>query len=129
MILLIDSSTPICHIEIYKAGIKIHEDNWQADRSLAEGIYTYLEDQLRMCGKTLRDISGIGVFKGPGSFTGLRIGAVVCNTIASEMKIPIVGVTNDEWQSLALERIHSGESDEIVLPFYGRDARITTPMK
>jgi len=129
VILLINTSTPICHIEIYKDGTKIHEDDWQADRTLAEHIYTYLEEQLGKCSGTLHDISAIGVFKGPGSFTGLRIGAAVCNTTAAELNIPIVGVLGDGWQHDALERLRNGETDEIVLPFYGRDARITVPRK
>ena len=66
---------------------------------------------------------------GPGSFTGLRIGLTVLNTIASSQAIPIVGATGDDWQDVAVAGIDSGQNDEIVMPFYGSEANITAPRK
>jgi len=129
MILLINTSTPVSHIELYDNGVQLLSDDWQADRTLAENIYQYLETKLAEHGSSLKQISGIGLFKGPGSFTGLRIGAAVCNTIASELRVPIVGVMGEDWQQIALERLAAGDDETIVLPEYGRPARITTPRK
>lgn len=69
------------------------------------------------------------MFRGPGSFTGLRIGLTVANTIASAQSLPIVGATGDEWQQQSIDRLSRGESDTIVLPEYGSGARITKPRK
>jgi tRNA threonylcarbamoyladenosine biosynthesis protein TsaB len=106
-----------------------HHDEWQADRTLARDLLGYLRDQLQIAGKTFNDVTGIGVFQGPGSFTGLRIGLTVLNTMASAQHIPIVGVSGDDWQRDALARLQSGENDEIVLPIYGGEANITKPRK
>ena len=129
MILLLDTSTANCHLALYDGNTLLLEDTWHADRELAEKLLGYVQDKTAQAGKVLEDISAIGVMKGPGSFTGLRISASVCNTLAADRNIPIVGVIGDEWQSHALERLRSGEDDQIVLPDYGRPARITKPRK
>ena len=74
-------------------------------------------------------ISGIGVMKGPGSFTGLRIGLTVVNTLADSLNIPIVGAMSDNWRDLALGKLRSGENEKIVMPEYGAAANITAPRK
>lgn len=128
MILLMDTSTPICKLTLIDDDRRI-EEQWQADRTLAKDLLGYLQTQLETHGKTWQDISGIGVFKGPGSFTGLRIGLTVLNTAADALKIPIVGATGDDWQIDALARLKAGENNKIVLPEYGGDAHITKPRK
>lgn len=128
MIVLIDTSTPLCKLTLID-GDELYESEWQADRTLAKGLLSYLQEQLATRGKTLHNITAIGVMKGPGSFTGLRIGLTVMNTIADSENIPIVGVVGDTWQNEACSRIESGENDQVVLPFYGSDPHITVARK
>jgi tRNA threonylcarbamoyl adenosine modification protein YeaZ len=40
---------------------------------------------------TLQDFDAIEVHEGPGSFTGLRVGAAIANTLGTWLKIPING--------------------------------------
>ena len=47
----------------------------------------------------------------------------------AEQRIPIVGVTGDAWREECLARLQNGRNDEIVLPEYGAEARITKPRK
>ena len=128
MILLLDTSTPVCKLVLVD-GDWHYSDEWQADRQLAKGLLRYLQEQLTKHNKTFRDIAGIGVMKGPGSFTGLRIGLTVLNTIADAEQIPIVGETGDDWQSKALAKLQAGSDEKIVLPLYDREANITKPRK
>ena len=65
-------------------GDKRTDYEWAAERNLARDMLAYLRDRLAENGASFADISGIGVFRGPGSFTGLRIGLAVLNTIAHE---------------------------------------------
>jgi len=128
MILLLDTSTPVCKLTLLEDDRR-YDDEWQADRQLAKGLLLYLQQQLEKNNKTFADISGIGVMKGPGSFTGLRIGLTVLNTLADAEDIPIVGETADNWQQNATTRLLAGENEKIVLPFYGGEANITKPRK
>jgi tRNA threonylcarbamoyladenosine biosynthesis protein TsaB len=128
MILLLDTSTPLCKLTLVE-GTTRHDHEWQADRTLAQHLLGYLSDTMKQYGWSWTDIEGIGVFQGPGSFTGLRIGMSVLNTIADANAVAIVGSSADDWQSDAIKRLQSGDNDQMVLPLYGSDATITKPRK
>ncbi len=128
MILLLDTSTPVCHLTLIDGAWR-YDNEWQADRTLAKKLLGYLQQQLENNERTVGDISGIGVFRGPGSFTGLRIGLTVLNTVADAQAIPIVGASGGTWQEQTLARLEAGENDRIVLPLYGSEAHITKPRK
>ena len=129
MIVLLDTSTPMCRLTLVD-GEQQYDHEWQADRGLARSLHAYLRDCLAEHGWTFSDITGIGAMKGPGSFTGLRIGLTVLNTLADTLRVPIVGATLSEtWRQEALGRLAADENDTLVLPFYGREANITKPRK
>lgn len=102
---------------------------WQADRTLARDMLAYLRDQLAEHGWKFQDITGIGVMRGPGSYTGLRIGITVLNTLANSLEVPIVGATGDDWADVCVRRLAGDDDDKIVLPEYGGEARVTQPRK
>lgn len=106
-----------------------YDYTWEVGRSLARDMLSYLRDSLAEHDKIFADITAIGVYRGPGSFTGLRIGLTVLNTFASDRNIPIVGANNDDWQNTCKARLMNGENDKIVMPEYGSDAHITAPRK
>lgn len=128
MILLLDTSTPACKLALI-TGDDRHDQTWEAGRGLAKGLLGFLEKELRAVGASWSDLSGLGVFQGPGSFTGLRIGMTVLNTMADALAIPIVASIGEDWQGVALARLEAGENDHLALPFYGTEANITTPRK
>jgi tRNA threonylcarbamoyladenosine biosynthesis protein TsaB len=128
MIVLLDTSTSLCTLSLVDNDRRFDE-RWQADRELAKGLLGYVTQKLQEHEWTWKDITGIGIFEGPGSFTGLRIGLTVMNTVADSEGVPIVGTRGESWQSIALNRLSSGEDDHIVMPFYGSDAHITAPRK
>lgn len=128
MILLLDTSTPTCKLSLID-GERRSNTTWLADRQLAKGLLGYIKAQLQEFDKSFNDLTAIGVYQGPGSFTGLRIGLSVLNTIADANAVPIVGSTGDDWQAAALARLDRGDNDRLVLPLYGQPVRITTPRK
>lgn len=124
MIILLDTSTATCFLTMVDNEAR-QDFEWQAGRTLARGLLKFLEEKTG----DLRDISGIGVMKGPGSFTGLRIGLTVANTLADSLNIPIVGAMGEDWRETALSKLRAGESEKIVMPEYGAAAHITAPRK
>lgn len=126
--LLLDTSTPVCRVTVVQ-GQSRHDYEWQVGRELAKHLLEYLTLALKEHDSSLTELSGIGVLRGPGSFTGLRIGLSVLNTIADSQAVPIVGAEGEDWQNEALARLERGENDQVVLPIYGREANITAPRK
>ena len=124
MIILLDTSTVICHLTTVD-GESSNNFEWEAGRTLARGLLSFIQEKVG----DIKNISGIGIMRGPGSFTGLRIGMAVANTLADGLGVPIVGETGDSWRESALGRLSSGEDDQVILPFYGGDAHITKPKK
>jgi tRNA threonylcarbamoyladenosine biosynthesis protein TsaB len=129
MILLWDSSTMTAQITLVADDGSKKSYSWEAGRTLAHDMLAHLRDLLAEHSLTFADITGIGINRGPGSYTGLRIGMTVLNTLASDRQIAIVGATGDAWQDDCLRRLEAGENDQIVLPEYGGDANITKPRK
>ena len=128
MILLLDTSSPVANLALIE-GDNRYEADWEANRDLAKGLLGFIESELARHQRSFSDISAIGAFKGPGSFTGLRIGLTVLNTLADALDVPIVGELGESWQAGALHRLESGENERIVLPFYANNAHITKPRK
>lgn len=129
MNLYINTSTPLCRIRLEMGDGTTYDYEWQADRQLAKELLAYIESRLAEHDAAFSDITGIGVYEGPGSFTGLRIGLTVMNTLADSLNISIVGTTGAEWMATAHDRLEAGENDTLVLPDYGSEAHITKPRK
>lgn len=88
---------------------------WESGRNLAKEIFTFIHEKLQEQGKDWRDLTEIHYFSGPGSFTGLRIGAVVVNTLADQLNIPLFD--------------QNGVQKPLIMPEYGRPANISKPKK
>ena len=110
MKLYLDTSTPET---ILKLDDKEYRYNF--DHALAEKLLKFIQDKLSENNATWQDLTEITFMSGPGSFTGLRIGASVVNTLAHELNIPLYD--------------HKGEKVKIIIPDYGRGANISSPRK
>lgn len=128
MILAIDTSTPECRMSLIGEDKAINK-SWLAERRLALELLEQLENFLKENDLAFQDLAGLIIFRGPGSFTGLRIGVTVFNTLADSLSIPIVGEVGEDWQKVGIERIKNKQTDKIVLPEYGSPPHITKPTK
>jgi len=124
-ILCVRTDKPEAEVYLYDDQKKLNEIIWQAHRELGNTIHKQIKKLLDECKLSLQDLDGIVCFMGPGSFTGLRIGLTVVNTIADELKIPIVGETAEKWLENGINKIMMGKNNHIVMPEYGRDPHIT----
>lgn len=129
ILLAIRTDKPEAELYVYDDASELATVKWEAHRQLANTIHSKIEALLKACNKDWHDINGVIVFAGPGSFTGLRIGISVANTIAYSLSIPIIGATEDAWLKDGVTRLLAGESSVIVVPEYGAEANITLPKK
>lgn len=129
MYLALRTDSPQAELYLYDGEERIAHELWQADRRLALELLAHLEGFLSAAGKSFDDIDGLLVYRGPGSFTGLRIGITVMNTISYAQALPIVGATGDGWLAQGVARLVAGENEQVILPEYGAEARITKPKK
>jgi len=102
---------------------------WPAHRELSATIHKKLDELLKSQGKKLENLQGIVCFKGPGSFTGLRIGLTVGNALAYGLQIPVVGASGEDWRQAGIKKLQNGDNEKITLPEYGADAHITLQKK
>lgn len=129
IILTIRTDKPEAEIGLYDGEAQLAYETWQAHRALAETIHGRIRDMLQNHKFEFKDIQGIAGFKGPGSFTGLRIGLTVANALAYGLSAKLVTATGEQWREEGIRRLLHGDSDEIALPEYGADVHITLPKR
>jgi tRNA threonylcarbamoyladenosine biosynthesis protein TsaB len=127
LILTLRTDKPEAEIGLYDNQEQLAYETWQAHRELAETISKKIIDVLQAADKRLHELNGIVVYKGPGSFTGLRIGLTVANALAYSLTIPIVSQLDDDWLSAGIERLQANYDEKITTPEYGALPHITAP--
>jgi len=90
MILCLETSTRLCSVALFDSVGVIAV--WESDesKSHASQLTILAEDILRSAGIGVRDLQAVAVSKGPGSYTGLRIGVSVAKGIAYGASIPLI---------------------------------------
>jgi tRNA A37 threonylcarbamoyladenosine modification protein TsaB len=150
IILTVRTDKPEAEIGLYDNEEQLVYVTWHAHRELAETIHKKIAELLisvkisdldlsseaakisssrERCKLSLNDIDGIVCFKGPGSFTGLRIGLTVGNALAYAQNIPIVARGNSEWLEKGIKDLLAGKNDKIAIPEYGAEAKTTKQRK
>lgn len=127
LILTIRTDKPEAELGLYENDRQLEHETWLAHRELAETIHGKISELLEGQQKVLSDIQGIVAFKGPGSFTGLRIGITVANALAYGLAVPIVATEDPAWLEQGIKLIQKGQNDQIATPEYGALPHITPP--
>jgi tRNA threonylcarbamoyladenosine biosynthesis protein TsaB len=133
MILVIDTAVSQAFIGIWEEGWKVKE-TWEAGRSLSAQILEKLDEVYNKAGFRIDDTKKIIANAGPGSYTGLRIGLSVANTMAYARNIPIAGIDSPEnvedLLNKGLEKLKNDDSfNGSAIPNYGSEPNITQPKK
>ncbi len=117
-ILNIETSTKNCSVSLAKDGktIALKEVNDEG-YSHAEKLHEFIKEIISKAGLSFSNLDAIAVSKGPGSYTGLRIGVSAAKGLCFALNIPLISVNT--LQSLALAI--SIPSESFVIPLL--DAR------
>ena len=93
IILNIETATKNCSVSIAKNGelLAIKELN-NGNYSHAEVLHPYINDVLEKAAMTMQDLDAVAVSKGPGSYTGLRIGVSAAKGCCFALNIPLISI-------------------------------------
>ncbi|MGL5259774.1 MAG: tRNA (adenosine(37)-N6)-threonylcarbamoyltransferase complex dimerization subunit type 1 TsaB [Lachnospiraceae bacterium] len=91
-ILAIDSSSLVASVAIIENDICVAEYTTNFKRTHSQTLVPMLEEVKKMIELELDTIDAIALTKGPGSFTGLRIGASTAIGLSHVLKKPIIGI-------------------------------------
>lgn len=89
----IETATTNCSVALGKGGelLALKED-YSDNYSHAERLHLFIEEILKENGLSPRDLSAIAVSKGPGSYTGLRIGVSAAKGLCFSLDLPLISV-------------------------------------
>lgn len=88
LVLALDTATPVATVALVQGDEVLGERLSRAARVLADA-----DELLREAGLSPRELEGIAVGTGPGSFTGLRIGLAAVRGLAAALDLPVAGVS------------------------------------
>lgn len=88
----IETSSSVCSVSISKNEQLICYKETQTGFVHAEKLHFYIKDVLDETKINLRELSAISVSKGPGSYTGLRIGVSAAKGLSFATKIPLISI-------------------------------------
>lgn len=92
MLLAIDTATKLMGLALFDGHTLLAEQNWWTGRRQNELLAPTLQPMLTACHTPLAAITHLAVAKGPGSYTGLRIGVAFAKGLAAAHNLPLIGV-------------------------------------
>lgn len=92
LILSIESGTEICSVALSRDGEVIALRESTEGRDHARLVAPFVDEVLKSCGVEAKELDAVAVSKGPGSYTGLRIGVSVAKGLCYGLNIPLIGV-------------------------------------
>jgi len=120
MILHIETATDICSVVLAENGVVVAEKTSEPIRDHASSLAVYIDEVLKVSGVKPSDLKAIAVSKGPGSYTGLRIGVSTAKGLCYALNIPLIAISTT--QSMAqLFYLKNSEYNGYVVPLL--DAR------
>ena len=125
--LAIRTDKPEAELHLLRGLDEIAHVSWHGHRKLSGTLHAQIDSLLASASLTIRDVTKIVFYEGPGSFTGLRIGCSTANALGYSLNIPVVAAGGEDWIHTALQ-IDAAEFSPVV-PVYGADPHITSPKK
>ena len=114
--LAINTASRTTQIALLKQDKILREKEWISENNESEKLMPEIDDLLKNKKIKYDDLERIIVVKGPGSFTGLRVGVSVANAIAYVQKIPVYGIDSFKF----LRAKNEDDEIEVIVLFAGR---------
>ena len=109
LILAIETGTDVCSVGIAKDGELLSLRESDEGRDHARKVGVFVDELLRETGIVPDELDAVAVGKGPGSYTGLRIGVSVAKGLCYGLQKPLVAVGSlDALAEVAREDYEAG---------------------
>lgn len=95
-ILNIETSTEVCSVSLAKDGQTLFQKESSEGLNHSQLLTVFIEDLFKTNTLDLNQLDAIAVSKGPGSYTGLRIGVSVAKGLCYGLNIPLISVGSIE---------------------------------
>lgn len=92
----IDTATSTASLALARPGEVVREEILSERGAHARELLVRLETLLASTDMAVRDLRGVGVTLGPGSFTGVRVGMATAKGLAYALDVPLVGLSTLE---------------------------------
>lgn len=93
ILLHLETATKVCSVALSENGSLIAEKEYEGEGfSHGENLTLFVKDVLNQAGLSTKDLSGISLASGPGSYTGLRIGAATAKGLCYALNIPLIAI-------------------------------------
>jgi tRNA threonylcarbamoyladenosine biosynthesis protein TsaB len=92
LILHIETATDICSVALSDGERQLSLVESSQERSHATLLNTFIRQSMADAGKEFKDLDAISISKGPGSYTGLRIGVSTAKGLAYALEIPLLAL-------------------------------------
>ncbi|MBK6729748.1 MAG: tRNA (adenosine(37)-N6)-threonylcarbamoyltransferase complex dimerization subunit type 1 TsaB [Bacteroidetes bacterium] len=109
VILHIETSTPVCSVALSNTGILWDQQNSDDVNDHAAQLAVITKNLLDNNSFSIKNLNAVSVSAGPGSYTGLRIGASFAKGICHALQIPFIAVNS-------LQAMASGASENFNNP-------------
>ena len=102
LILAFETSAKAASVALHDGQKLLAEGYQNTGMTHSQTLMVMAEDALKQCGKTAADVTAVAVAEGPGSFTGVRIGAAAAKGFAWGREIPCYGISTLEAMAHSL---------------------------
>jgi tRNA threonylcarbamoyladenosine biosynthesis protein TsaB len=96
LIISIETATKVCSVALYAEARLVATQALHVEKSHIESLLCTIEHLLAISPYTKKDLAAIAVSSGPGSYTGLRIGASTAKGLCYALAIPLIAVNTLE---------------------------------
>lgn len=92
-LLSIETSTSVCSVALSVNGKTTFIEEANTEKIHASAITVFIDNVVKQSGLQYADIDAIAVSKGPGSYTGLRIGVSTAKGLCYALNKPLIGIS------------------------------------
>jgi len=93
VILALDTSDGQASVALCRDGLAMAEWSWDTAGNHSRHLHLAVQQMLALLSVSVRDVAAVVVAKGPGSFSGLRVGVSFAKGLAMALDVPVAGIS------------------------------------